>query len=154
MSGLEQKLSADVKEALKAGDAPRTSALRLLLAALRNRSIEKRGSGSAEELSDAEGSEVLRGELKKRREAAALYKKGGREDLAAAEEQEAAVVKRYLPAMLGPEELGNAVRAALERSGAKEFPQAMKSVMASLKGKAEGSDIAEAVRKELARMHS
>lgn len=150
MNGLEQKLAADLKEALKAGDAARTGVLRLMLAALKNRAIEKRGSGKDGEVTESEAFDVLRTELKKRREAAALYRKGGRGDLAAAEEKEAETVKSYLPAMLSRGELAEAVRAAIKRSGATEFPQAMKEVMASLKGKAEGSDIAEAVRKELA----
>ena len=153
MGGLEQKLTADLKEALKAGGMERAGVLRLLIAALRNRSIEKRGKGKSPELTDAEGVEVLQGELKKRRDAAPLFRKGGREDLARAEEREAAAVKEYLPAMLEGDALRDAVRAALARSGAKEFPHAMKDAMAALKGKADGAAVAEAVREELARQN-
>ena len=105
---LEQTLSADIVTAMKARDATKLTALRMLKSALTNKSIEKgRALDSAEEL------QVVSTLVKQRRDSIEQFSKAGRADLVAKETAEAAVLEEYLPPAATPEEIDAAVASAL-----------------------------------------
>jgi len=94
---LEEKLREDMKAAMRSGDVFSLGVLRMVLSALRNKSIEKRGKGLDAALTHEEVVAVLGQEAKRRRKAAVLYRDGGREDTALLEEKEAVLIQKYLP---------------------------------------------------------
>jgi uncharacterized protein YqeY len=117
--------------AMKAGDAPRRDAIRLIQAALKNRDIELRGSASPPE-DDVLVTEVLQKMIKQRRESIDMYRKGGREELAEAEAAEVAVIETFLPRQLDEAELAAAVDAIVAETGAASVKD-MGRVMALLR---------------------
>lgn len=135
----------DLKKAMQQRQADKVSALRLLVAALKNARIEKKA-----DLSEAEEVAVLNKEAKKRQEAIEMYKKGGRQELAAKEEAELKIIKGYLPQQMGEEKIKELVK-EMKQAGelGDDFGQAMKLVMAKLKGQADGKLVAQAVKTEL-----
>ncbi len=144
--GLLGQIQADVKTALKAGDAATVGALRLTLAALHNREIEKRGAP----LTDEEAGKVLQSEAKKRKEAIELFVKGSRADLAERERAELRVIEQYLPKLMTDEE----TRAIVERilaalPAGTNFGGAMKAAAAELKGRADNALVAKLIREKL-----
>ena len=135
---LKEQISEDIKNALKAGDSFTAGVLRMVVAALQNKSIEKRGKGEEEELTQEEILEILAREAKKRKEAIELYKQGDRQELADNEEKELAIIEKYLPQQMSKEEVVEIVLAIIEKNKPENFGEAMKLVMAELKGKADG----------------
>jgi uncharacterized protein YqeY len=117
--------------AMKAGDAPRRDAIRLIQAALKNRDIELRGAANPPE-DDVLVTEVLQKMIKQRRESIDMYEKGGREELAAAEAAEVAVIDTFLPRQLDPAELAAAIDAIVAETGAASVKD-MGRVMALLR---------------------
>jgi uncharacterized protein YqeY len=116
-------ITAAMKSALKAGEAERLSAIRLIMAA-RPRGVDR--------IPDEEALALLRGMIKPRREAIELYEKGGRPELAAKEQAEIAVIEAFLPRALNEEEMRSAAAAAVAAAGATS-PKDMGRVMAALK---------------------
>jgi uncharacterized protein YqeY len=128
---LRDSLKAAQVAAMKAGDKPRTAAIRLILAKLKDRDIELRTAKPAGD-DDTVVVEVLQKMAKQRGESIALYRQGGREELAAAEAGELAVIEEFLPARLGEDEARaaiDAIKAELGAGGLKD----MGRVMAELK---------------------
>lgn len=146
---LKESLQGDFKAAMKSGDAFALGILRMVMSAMANRSIEKRGKGLPEVLTDEEVVEVLGKESKKRLDAVALYVDGGREDLAEGERKEAAFIAKYLPAQMSAEEIAAEVAAVIESASSKEFGAVMKEAMARMKGKADGKLVGHAIRAKL-----
>ena len=143
---LKETLVSDMKAALKAGDANAAGLVRLLIAALKNKELEKRAKTGDETLSEEESIKIVQGEAKKRREAIALFKTGGREDLVKKEEAELTLIARYIPKLMGKDETATAVREYLARTKPANLPTAMKGVMQELKGKADTAIAAECVK--------
>jgi uncharacterized protein len=141
---LQEQLTADIKEAMKAKDAERTNTLRFVMAQVNNRRIEKRSKGNADPLTDDEVADVLRKEVKKRREAADLFRRGGNNDSAESEERELKVIQTYLPATPTEEEIRKVV-AEIKAGGSIEFPMLMKEAMARLKG-ADGNVVSKIIK--------
>jgi uncharacterized protein YqeY len=145
---LEQKLTADIGTAMKARDATRLTALRMLKSALMNKSIEK---GRA--LEESEEMQVVSSLVKQRRDSIEQFTAGGRADLAAKEQAEIAVLETYLPPSVSNEELERAVSDAVAQTGAtgpKDVGKVMKAVMAALSGKTvDGKKVNELVRGKL-----
>lgn len=144
--GLLGQIQADLKTALKAGDAATVGVLRLALASLHNREIEKRGAP----LTDEEAGKVLQAEAKKRKEAFELFVKGDRLDLAERERAELRVIEQYLPEQMSEAETRSAVDrilAALPPGTA--FGAAMKAAAAELRGKADNALVAKLVKEKL-----
>ena len=137
---LRERIEGDCTAAQKSGAANRVSVLRLLLAELKNREIEKRSRGEDERLTDPETEEVLRREAKKRREAIALFLRGGRNDLASRDESDIAVIQEYLPARMDRESIALVGRDLIAQ-GLRDFPSLMKESMKTLKGKADGGEV-------------
>ena len=145
---LEQKLTGDIGTAMKAKEATRLTALRMLKSALMNKSIEKgRALEAAEEL------QVVSSLVKQRRDSIEQFNAGGRADLAAKEEAEIVVLEAYLPPAVSAEDLDQAVTKAISdtgASGAKDIGKVMKAVMAALAGKTvDGKKVNELVRTKL-----
>ncbi len=142
-----ERIQADQKSALKAGEKERLSALRLLSSELGNRRIEL---GS--DLTDEDAIEVLMKALKQRRESEEQYAKGARPELAAREAAEAEVIRGYLPAQLSDEELNAMIDAAIAESGAttmKDMGAVMGRLMPKVKGRAEGAVVSARVKERL-----
>jgi len=149
---LQQKISNNLKEALKSGDAFKAGTLRLLISALHNKEIEKKGKGQESILSDEEVIEVLSREAKKRREASEIYSKGNRADLADKEKKELEIIMGFLPTQLSPEEIEKVILAVIEQvkpKGPKDFGRVMAEVMKELRGRAEAGVVSEIVKKKI-----
>ena len=146
---LKDQIIADMTAAMKAKDAARTSTLRMLKAAIVNRQIEKGG-----ELDEEELSKLLRSQVKQRRDSVDQYQKAGRQELVEKETAEIAVIESYLPQAASPEEIEQAVAAAVSETGAtsmKEMGAVMKATMVLLAGKnPDGRIVSETVKKKLA----
>lgn len=127
-----KKLLEDMKEAMKAGDKPRLSAIRMLRAAVKDKEIEL-GHG----LDDVEATAVFSRLVKQRLDAAKQYTDAGREDLARGELAEVEVIRAYLPEPLAEHELKAIVDTAIAEIGADSLRD-MGKVMAIVKDKAEG----------------
>jgi len=143
-----EDVSRAITEAMKAKDAPRLSALRMLKAALMTREVER---GRA--LDDNEARQVVSSLVKQRRDSIEQFTKGGRQDLADKETAEIAILEGYLPAAVGAGDLEKAVDSAIASTGAtsaKDMGKVMKAVMADLAGKTvDGKAVNELVRRKL-----
>lgn len=146
--GLKQTLISDLTASMKAQNAARTSTLRMVKAAMMNREIEKGG-----ELDDEEMIKLLRSMVKQRKDSVEQYQKGGRQDLADKENAEIEIIETYLPQAASPEEIEQAVAAAISETGAasmKDMGKVMKAAQAALVGKnADGRTVSEIVRAKL-----
>jgi len=139
---IADQVSADVKQAMRAGEKERVGALRLVLSELRK--AEKEGREDEQT--------VLRRERKRRLEAARAYTEAGRADLAAGEEREAQLIAGYLPAELSQPQLEAIVEQAVRESGAssvRDMGGAMKAAMAAVDGRADGKRVSGLVRAAL-----
>ena len=149
---LLDKLNEDLKTALKGGDSFKTGVIRMVLASIKNKEIEKKGKAQEPALTEEELVDLLMKEAKKRKESVDIYKQGGRNDLAQKEEEEFEFIKNYLPEQSGEEEIEKIVKAAIEKTGAKEIKEmgrVMAEVMKELKGKAQPSLVSEIIKKSL-----
>jgi uncharacterized protein len=129
---LKSRINDDLKTAMRGGDARRRDALRLLLAALKQREVDER-----KELADPDVVAVVEKLIKQRRESIVQFEKGGRQDLAENEKFELATLQAYMPQGLSDAEIEAAVAEALAATGAKA-PSDMGKVMGVLKGKLAG----------------
>jgi hypothetical protein len=132
MATLRQAFGDRLKEAMKARDAPTVSAVRLILAALKDRDVAARGQGNAAGVAEDQIAAMLQGMIKQRRESIALYRQGNRPDLAEREESEIAVIESFLPRQLDQGEIEAAARAAIAETGAAGVRD-MGKVMAALR---------------------
>ena len=148
MSEIFNRVDAEIKEAMKAKNADRLSALRMMKSALANKQIENRDA-----FDDAEATKALQTLAKQRRESAEAFRAAGRDEQAAKEEAELAVVEEFLPASASPEEIAAAVDEAIAESGAtsaKDIGRVMPLAMKKLAGKTvDGKAVNERVRAKL-----
>ena len=146
---LFEQIDSDLRQARLARDEQALSALGMLKAEIVNASKEP-GAGPVD---DQMVIRTVRREVKKRDEAAELYRQGGRADSADKELAEAEVIRRYLPAAMGDEELERELRSVIAEAGAsgpQAFGQVMKAATARIGDRAEGGRIAAVVRRLLA----
>jgi len=145
---MNDQVGADIAAAMKARDASRLSALRMLKAAVMNKGVEK-----GRDLDDAEVLQVIASLAKQRRDSIEQFAKAGRTDLVEKETAELNILQAYLPAGATPEEINAAVAEAIAETGAsspKDMGKVMKAVMPKLAGKnADGKAVNEAVRRTL-----
>jgi uncharacterized protein YqeY len=142
MSTILERVQADTREAMKAGERDRVGQLRMLANALQ----QEAKAGGGDEVA------VLQRERKKRLEAAEAFRDGGRDEAADSEEAEARAIEGYLPEQLGDDELSEIVGAAVEESGAegpKEMGKVMSVAMPKVGGRADGKRVSQAVRERL-----
>ncbi len=132
---MREKITQDLKDAMKAGDRAKVDALRLINAALKDKDIEARGAGKT--LSEDDILALLQKMIKSRQESLDIYEKAGRADLADKEKSEIAVISAYLPQQLSEAETAEAVKAAIAETGAASIKD-MGKVVAALKAKYTG----------------
>lgn len=145
---LRERLTAEMKEAMKSRDSLRLSAIRMLLSTVKNREIDLR-----HELSDAEITDAIGTLCKQRRESIRLFKEAGRQELVDKEEAELAVLMEFLPQQLTREELDALVAkviAETSASSAKDMGKVMKALQPSVAGRADGKLVSEVVKEKLA----
>jgi uncharacterized protein YqeY len=137
-----ERVQADTRDAMKAGERDRVQALRMIANSIQQDAKEGDGDPVA----------VLQRERKKRVEAADAYEQAGRSEQAGAERTEAELIAAYLPEQLSDEELGGLVDEAIERTGAstqKDMGKVIGAVMGQVKGRADGKRVSTAVRERL-----
>ena len=148
MAELAERLQADLKDAMRAGDVPRREVLRFLRSEIHNVEIER-----GHPLSDDEIIDVISRQIKQRRDAIEQFRAGGRDDLADSEAAQVAILQTYLPPQLSYDELLDMARAIVRETGA-SGPRDMGKVVPRLReqvgARAEGSAIAQAAREVLA----
>jgi uncharacterized protein YqeY len=135
---LRARLTEALKSAMKARDERTVSALRLILARLKERDIEVRPKGNPDGISDAEMVAMMQGMIKQRRESIELYERGRRPELAAIEAGEIAVIESFMPRQLSEGEMGAAVEGVIGEQGASGIKD-MGKVMAALKQRFAGT---------------
>jgi uncharacterized protein YqeY len=143
-----ETIEGQLREAMKARDAERRDALRLILNALKVSEKELQRP-----LSEDEELQVLQRERKRRVEAAEAFRAGGREEQAASEERELAVLEEFMPSQLSEEEIEEIVDDAIAEVGATSMAQlgrVMADVMPQVAGRADGSVVSQIVREKLA----
>jgi len=143
-----EEINADLTQAMKARDAERLSALRMVKTALKMRETELPGG-----VDDSEAIKVLNTLLKQRRDAAEQFRTGGREELALKEENEARIIQTYLPASASEADISRAVDESVAEVGAssmKDMGAVMKAVRAKLEGKTvDGKTLSDMVKATL-----
>jgi len=145
----QQRIEADVKAAMKAGEKEKLSTLRMLLSEIKNEKIRRIG-----EVDEAGFVSLVRKAIKQREEAAAQYKAGGRPELEAKEESEAKVLAAYLPAQVDEGQIRAAIQevvAARGLSGPAAIGPIMKEMLARFGSSADGSTINRLAREVLAK---
>jgi uncharacterized protein len=147
MGQLKDRLAAEMRDAMKARDALRLGALRMLTTSVKNREVEL-----GHELSDQELQEVAATEVKRRREAAQAYREGNRPELEEKERAEQAVLETYLPERLSEEESAALIDEAVAATGAEgpdDLGKVMGYVMGKAKGRVDGGEVNRLVRERL-----
>ncbi|MHB8469267.1 MAG: GatB/YqeY domain-containing protein [Gaiellaceae bacterium] len=142
------EIEGEIKEAMKARDAERRDALRLIVNSLKNSEKELQRP-----LSEDEELQVLQRERKRRIEAAEAFRSGGREEQAAAEERELEILEEFMPSPLSEEEIEEIVDDAIAEVGATsmaDLGRVMADVMPQIAGRADGSVVSQIVREKLA----
>ncbi len=137
--GLRQKLSDDLKQAMRGGDKVRRLVIRLVMAAIKNAEISKQA-----DLDDTDILGIIAKEVRQRRESIEAFKQGERRDLVAQEEAELTILNEYLPRQMTREEILSAARQVIERVGAQglgDKGKVMPQLIAQLKGRADGREI-------------
>ena len=146
---LKDRISEDMKSAMRAKEAERLSTIRMLMAAIKQREVDERIV-----LDDAAIVAIVDKLIKQRKDSIAAFRQGGREDLATKEEAEAAVLAAYLPVRMSAEEVAAEVAkivAALGASGPGDMGKVMGAAKAALGGKAEMALVSAAVKQALAK---
>ena len=146
---LTEQLQADMKNAMRDGDALRRDTLRMVIAAAQMAAKEKR-----EPLSDEETLAVITREVKKRRESIEAYRAAGRDDLADQEQAEIGVLSPYLPEQMSEDEVRALVVEAIAATGAsspRDMGRVMGQLMPRVKGRADGKLVSGLVNQELAK---
>ena len=145
---LKNRITEDMKAAMKGGDKDRLGVIRLILAALKQREVDERIV-----LDDTQVTAVLEKMLKQRKDSIEQYGAAGREDLAAIERAEVAVIQAYLPEPLGEAEIDLIVTRAISESGAtgpKDMGKVIGLVRPQVAGRADMGAISERVKRKLA----
>ncbi|MCL4802025.1 MAG: GatB/YqeY domain-containing protein [Burkholderiales bacterium] len=145
---LKARIGDDMKAALRAKESQRLSAIRLLLAAIKQREVDER-----KELTDADVLAVIEKMLKQRRDSIAQYEAAGRKDLADAEAFEIDVLSGYMPQQASDAEIAAEVSAAIAATGAQgmaDMGKVMAGLKAKLAGRADMAKVSAAVKAKLA----
>lgn len=146
---LEDRITEDMKSAMRARDALRLSAIRMLLAACKQREVDTRT-----DLDDAAVVAIVDKQIKQRQDSVAAFRQGARHDLADKEEAEIAVLSVYLPTRLNADEIAREVAelvAALDAQGAGDMGKVMAAAKARLGDRAAMAQVSAAVKAALAR---
>jgi len=148
MATLKERITDDMKAAMRAKDSERLGAIRMLTAAIKQKEVDERI-----ELDDPGVVGIVDKLLKQRKDSIDAFQKAGRQDLADKEQAEVAVLQAYLPARLSPEEVAAEVKAIVAELGAKgpgDMGKVMGAVKQRLAGKADMGAVSAAVKAALA----
>jgi len=146
---LQERLSQEMKQALKSGDSTRLSVIRLLRASIKNREIER---GKNRPLTENDLIEVVVSAVKQRNEAIEQFAKAGRMDLVKKEEAELKILQDFLPKSLSQEELDAKISEAILATGAsgiKDMGKVMKMLMPQVVGRADAAQVSQKVKELL-----
>ena len=147
---LQERVDADLKEAMRAKDATKLGVLRMLKSGLKYAAIAK--SGAEAELSDAEASQVIRKQAKQRQDSIESFEKGGRAELAKKEKDELSILNGYLPQPMSADEVSKIVRETIAEAGATSRAQmgaVMKALQAKVAGRVDGKALSSEVSRQL-----
>ena len=147
---LKERITEEMKSAMRAGEKERLATIRMALAAIKQREVDERVT-----LDDSQVIGVIEKMIKQRREAIAQFQSGGRADLVAKESAEITVLEAYLPAQMNSAEVGALITQAIASSGAisvKDMGKVMAVVKAQAQGRADMSAISALVRERLGRL--
>ena len=145
---LTDKIAADLKSAMLAKDAGKTSTLRMLKSAIEYHKIEKK----QESLTDADVTAVIKKQIKQRQDSIEGFEKGGRTDLAGKEKAELAILKSYLPEELSQTQLEEIIKSVIAEVGAAskaDMGKVMKAVQAKTAGRADNRLVSQLVSAQL-----
>ncbi|MGF1497273.1 MAG: GatB/YqeY domain-containing protein [Elainellaceae cyanobacterium] len=148
---LKDRISEDIKAAMKAKDKTRLEAVRSIKKVILERETDARAKGQ-EGLTDDQDLEILTQQAKQRRDSIEQYRSAGREDLAEKESQELAVIESYLPEQLSDDDLSKTLDDIIAQVGAsspKDMGKVMGQAMSQLKGRADGKKVQEMVKAKL-----
>ena len=144
---LKDRLSDDLKDAMRQRDAKRRDTLRLLLSAIRYEEIARKG-----DLDDDAVTQTLSKQAQQRRDSIEAYEKGARPDLVAQEQAELEIIRAYLPEPMSAEEVGAIVQAAIADAGAtgpQDMGKVMGRIMPQVRGRADGKQVSALVQERL-----
>jgi uncharacterized protein YqeY len=147
---LQERVDSDLKDAMRAKEATKLGALRMLKSALKYAEIEK--SGADADLSETEAVKVIRKQVKQRQDSIESFEKGGRAELAAKEKEELSILNAYLPQAMSSDELSKLVRETIAEVGATskaEMGAVMKVAQAKVAGRADGKALSQEVARQL-----
>ena len=145
---IQEQMRIDLKDALRARDKLRKNTIRMTLAALKNARVAKNA-----DLTEGEAMAVLRKEVKQRHDAISEFRKGNRADLVAQESAEIEILERYLPQMMGRDQILSLAREVIAETGAsspRQMGQVMRALMPRVQGQADGRMVSEIVKELLA----
>lgn len=146
---LKQRLTEDMKTAMKAGEKERLGTIRLINADIKRKEVDERI-----ELDDAQVLAILEKMMKQRKDSVSQYEGASREDLAAVERAEMAVIEQYLPAKLGEAEVLAAIDAVIAETGAvgpADMGKVMGAIKTKLAGQADMGEVSKLIKQRLAR---
>jgi uncharacterized protein len=132
---MREKISSELKTAMKAGEKRRVETIRMIMAGLKDKDIEARGQGKA--VSGEDILALLQKMVKSRKESLEIYEKAGRADLVAQESEEIAIIQSFLPSQMSETEIEQAIATAIAETGAASIKD-MGRVVGALKGKFAG----------------
>ena len=144
---LKDRLSDDLKDAMRQRDAKRRDTIRLLLSAIRYEEIARKG-----DLDDEAVTQTLSKQAQQRRDSITAYEKGDRPDLVAQEQAELEIIKAYLPEPMSADEVGAIVQAAIADAGARgpqDMGKVMGRIMPQVRGRADGKQVSALVQERL-----
>ena len=144
---LKDRLSDDLKDAMRQRDAKRRDTLRLLLSAIRYEEIARKG-----DLDDDAVTQTLSKQAQQRRDSITAYEKGARPDLVAQEQAELEIIRAYLPEPMSADEVGAIVQAAIADAGAtgpQDMGKVMGRIMPQVRGRADGKQVSALVQERL-----
>lgn len=145
---LKDQINNDLKDAMRAGDAKKRDAIRLLTAEIKRREVDERKT-----LTDADVVAIIDKMIKQRRDSIEQFEKGGRQDLANNEKFEVGVLQAYMPQAMSEAEIADAVAASIAESGAKgpaDMGKVMTVLRPKLAGRADMGKVSALVKQKLA----
>ncbi len=149
-TSLKDRLTADMKDAMKSKQASKLSVIRMLRSTIKYREIQQ---GKDYSLTDNEVLEVVASAFKQRQEAIEQFEKGGRQDLVDKEKEEAEILKSYLPTPLSKDELIEKAKSVIQETGAsgpRDMGKVMKTLRPQVLGRIDGSQVSQVVKELLA----
>src|SRR5581483_1391998 len=147
---LEQRVDADLKEAMRAKETTKLGVLRMLKSAMKYAAIAK--SGAEADLNDAEAAQVIRKQVKQRQDSIESFEKAGRAELVEKEKEEMAILNDYLPQPMSADEISKIVHETIAETGATSRAQmgaVMKTLQVKVAGRVDGKALSAEVQKQL-----